>query len=647
MAGLIDQPVSPHEILGAEGPFARTQTGFMPRAGQQMMADAVADCLARQETLIVEAGTGVGKTYAYLVPLLTAGGKSLVSTGTKNLQDQLFKRDLPAVMETLARGITVALLKGRGNYLCRYRFELARQDAALVATHGGLLKRLAKFDATTRDGDLTTVPGLVDAVGVRFRVSSTVDNCLGQKCPFFDDCHLVEARRRAHEADLVVVNHHLLFADMALKQDGFGEVLPAVDALILDEAHLVPEIASQFFSQSFNTRQVRDLLRDAEAEAGAVSGALQPLLARSEVLENALRHFLVDSAELPERGATQSVLPGRLGETWTGLGEALAEFAEHLQAQGERSEGLAAVAGRGLALLAGHVECTRSDVEENIYWYERSERELTFHATPLNVADALAEFRASYEAAWVLTSATLSVGGDFTHFVEQTGLNDATTLSCESPFDYRHKALLYVPEGLPLPRHEQHTQALVDAVRPLLTASGGRAFLLFTSHRARRRAAELLAGDGYPLFVQGDQPPLDLVEDFKASGNGVLLGSASFWQGVDVPGSALSMVVIDKLPFQPPDDPVLQARVRQLEARGEAAFHRLQLPAAVIRLKQGAGRLIRTLSDRGVLVIGDPRLASKGYAHAFVDSLPPMPRTRRAERAKAFFSTDAQDGAAS
>ena len=647
MATLIEESRLPSDVLGAEGPFAAAQEQFVPRLGQQQMADAVAECLDASSTLIVEAGTGVGKTYAYLVPVLAAGKKTLVSTGTKNLQDQLFKRDLPAVMKILNCGITLALLKGRGNYLCRYRFELARQDSALVTTHGSLLKRLGQFAARSSDGDLTSVKGMASEAGLRYRVSSTVENCLGQKCPYYDDCYVIDARRQAQEADLVVVNHHLLFADIALKQDGYGEVLPTVETLILDEAHLVPEVAGQFFSRSFHTRQLRDLLRDAEAEAGAVSGALHALLAHSEELETALRRFLAETASMPQRGATQSVLPQPLGEQWAQLGAAVTAFAKHLKGQADRSEGLAAISARCDDLLARHGECSNQQDQNFIYWFECGERDLSFHATPLNVAGALGEFRAAYDAAWVLTSATLSVGGDFSHFLDQVGLGEARTLGCDSPFDFPNKALLYVPQGLPLPRHETHTQALVEAVRPLLEASNGRAFLLFTSHRARRRAAELLCEDGYPLFIQGEKPPLDLVEDFKASGNGILLGSASFWQGVDVPGSALSLVVIDKLPFQPPDDPVLEARSRHLQARGESAFARLQLPAAVIRLKQGAGRLIRTLDDRGVLVIGDPRLASKSYAHAFIDSLPPMPRTRHAERARAFFRADVSNRAAS
>jgi ATP-dependent DNA helicase DinG len=480
------------------------------------------------------------------------------------------------------------------------------------------------------------------------RVTSTPENCLGVECPFYDDCHVVTARREAQEADLVVVNHHLLFADLALKQEGFGEILPGAQAFILDEAHQIPELAGQFFSQSLSARQLTELAQDALAECGGITGAIGLLLEPIEALQEAVRKLRLALDPLPTRGSFNELLQ-RDGVTSAlrDLGELLAALTDLLASQAERSRGFMNVHERAANLSERLDRIVEGHSEQDVRWYELFPRGFALHATPLDLAAPLRAMRERTHAAWIHTSATLSVAGHFDHFARQLGLDDPQTLSLESPFDYAQQALCYMPDGLPDPAARDYTERVLDAVMPVLQASNGRAFLLFTSHRALRRAAELLADRvPWPLFVQGNAPRHQLLEEFRASGHGVLLGAASFWEGVDVAGEALSVVVIDKLPFAAPDDPVLQARLEALEQSGINPFMGWQVPSAVIALKQGAGRLIRDVRDRGVLVLCDPRLTTKGYGRLFLASLPPMPRTRDLGQVRAFFEhspTDAID----
>jgi ATP-dependent DNA helicase DinG len=476
------------------------------------------------------------------------------------------------------------------------------------------------------------------------RVTSTPENCVGVECPFFDDCHVVKARREALEADLVVVNHHLLFADLALKQEGFGEILPGAGAFILDEAHQVPELAGQFFSQSVSARQLADLAADALRECNGVTGAIGLLLEPAEALQDALRRLRLSMDALPARGPFQQLDSlDTVHEGLRDLGELLAAFTDLLASQAERSRGLANAHERAAALAERLDRIVEGGGEQDVRWYELFPRGFALHATPLDLAAPLRAMRERTQAAWIHTSATLSVAGSFDHFARQLGLEDPQTLALDSPFDYARQALCYLPAGLPDPNMldksgRDHTECVIDAALPVLEASHGRAFLLFTSHRALRRAAELLADRvPWPLFVQGSAPRHQLLEDFRASGHGVLLGAASFWEGVDVAGEALSVVVIDKLPFAAPDDPVLVARLDALREAGGNPFAEWQVPAAVIALKQGAGRLIRDVHDRGVLMLCDPRLTSKGYGRLFLASLPPMPRTRELADVQAFF----------
>jgi ATP-dependent DNA helicase DinG len=630
-------------LLGADGPFARELPNFAPRLAQQAMALAVQHAIAGRDTLIAEAGTGTGKTFAYLVPALLSGERVIISTGTKTLQDQLYFRDLPKVRSVLGARLKTALLKGRANYLCLYRLDqTVREGATFERAQAAQLATIRAWSARTRRGDRMELAEVPEESPLWPRVTSTPENCLGVECPFFDDCHVVKARREALEADVVVVNHHLLFADLALKQEGFGEILPGAAAFILDEAHQIPELAGQFFSQSISGRQLTELAQDALTECNGITGAIGLLLEPVEALQDALRKLRLAMDALPARGAFQQLqeradVRGSLHD----LRELLATLAELLASQAERSRGMMNLHERADLFVERLDRIVEGEGgrDHDVRWYETFPRGFALYATPLDLAVPMRGLRERTHAAWIHTSATLSVAGNFDHFARQLGLDDPQTLSLESPFDYVRQGMCYLPAGLPDPNARDYTEQVVEAVLPVLHASNGRAFLLFTSHRALRRAAELLQDKvPWPLFVQGTAPRPRLLEEFRASGHGVLLGAASFWEGVDVVGEALSVVVIDKLPFAAPDDPVLMARLEALEQSGINPFMGWQVPSAVIALKQGAGRLIRDVHDRGVLVLCDPRLTTKGYGKLFLASLPPMPRTRELADVRAFLN---------
>ncbi|MCB1626346.1 MAG: ATP-dependent DNA helicase [Xanthomonadales bacterium] len=641
------------DLLDQQGPLAAVLPGFQPRECQQTMAAAVTEAIADRAALVVEAGTGTGKTFAYLLPALVAGVRTLVSTGTKALQDQLFHRDLPRLLEALQLQPKVALLKGRANYLCLHRLETAQSEGLFARSEDVTqLRQVRQWASRTSAGDRAELTSVPEDSPLWAQVTSTADNCLGSECPFLDECHVVKARRKAQAADLVVINHHLLFADMALKQEGFGELLPGAELIVLDEAHQLVATATQFFGTSITARQLVDLARDSLREAGEVSGALTALRTPAEFLEQAVRQLRLSLEQVPLRGEW-----GWLEEA-PDCGEALAELSRGLQTLAaalqdleQASPGLEHCAGRadGLsARLRGLIEGQIADPTEgaddqsastgaHVRWYECRGRGFSLHSTPLEVAAQLRGFRQHSGAAWVLASATLAVGERFDHYLASTGFEDARTLRLDSPFDYARQAMLLLPPQLPEPNHPAHTQAVVRLAIPLIRAAKGRCFLLFTSHRALREAADRLRGAlSYPLFVQGEAPRHQLLEDFRAAGNGVLLGAASFWEGVDVRGDALSLVIIDRLPFAQPDVPLARARADALRRRGLSPFRDLSLPEAVLSLKQGAGRLIRDVEDRGVLVLCDPRIRSKSYGRVFLDSLPPMRRTQAVDEAVGF-----------
>ncbi len=632
------------ELLSETGPFASRIPGFTVREAQQAMADAVSAALAEGRMLIAEAGTGTGKTFAYLVPALRSGRKVLVSTGTKNLQDQLYHKDLPVVRDALALPVTTALLKGRGNYLCLHRLALTESEGRFRARESAdQVRRIRAWAGRTRSGDIAELSEIPEDAPAWPRVTATADNCLGQECPSFSDCFLMKARRAAQEADVVVVNHHLLFADMALREEGFGELLPRADAVIVDEAHQLAEVASQFFGQSLSANQLLELGRDAITEYHRECSEDNALPECAERLQKAVRDARLAFGLETGRGAWAEVAARpALKTALTQVHHELDALAEILAPLAERGKGLESCARRSEALLTRLEQLSGETPEDYIHWFEVHSRSFTLHLTPLDVAEPFRRHMQAVPGAWVFTSATLSVGEDFAHFAHALGVEEAETRRWESPFDFARQALFYVPRGLPAPNDAGYTRAVVSAALPVLRASRGRAFLLFTSHRALREAATLLeeAGLPYPLLVQGEVPRDVLLERFRRLGDAVLLGTSSFWEGVDVRGEALSCVIIDKLPFASPGDPVLQARIDALRRHGGNPFMDYQLPRAVITLKQGVGRLIRDSRDRGVLVICDPRLLGKHYGRIFLKSLPPMARSRDIEAVEQFFAVE-------
>lgn len=631
------------EVFGPGGSLARHLSGFKPRPAQLEMAQAVQQAIANRTTLIAEAGTGTGKTFAYLVPAIVSGAKVLVSTGTKNLQDQLFGKDLPMVRKALAVPFRAALLKGRGNYLCRYRLEntlvvrpgQSRQDIAAIES-------IKRWSVNTQTGDIAEVSDVSEASPLWPQVTSTMDNCLGQECPHLSDCFMVRARRNAQEAEVLVVNHHLLWADWSLKNDGFGELLPAADAIVVDEAHQFAETAAQFLGLSLGSRQLNELANDVVIEQ-LKDARDQPTLSKeAESLEHAVADLRLSLGADGRRDAW-SVVADETGvaRDVERVRQQLERLAEVLQKAAVRGKGLESCWRRCEDLSQRLQEFLNNTQSQQVRWFELFKRHFTFNLTPLEIAGEFAKFHRNSEAAWIFTSATLSVAQGFDHFSASLGLSGAKAQSWESPFDYRNQSFFYLPEDMPEPSDRQYTAAVVKAAAPVLRASRGRAFMLFTSHSALQTAAALLPQEiDYPLFIQGSQPKGALLEAFKQAGNGVLLGTASFWEGVDVRGSALSCVIIDKLPFASPSDPVLNAKLEAIREQGRNPFGSHQLPAAVIALKQGAGRLIRSSEDRGVLMLCDPRLLSKPYGKVFLNSLPPMKRTRMLNRVEAFFQAE-------
>lgn len=702
----------PH-LFSATGPLARAFDGYCERREQIEMAQAVQAAIRDASTVVLEAGTGVGKTAAYLVPALVEGGKVIVSTGTKALQDQLFHRDLPAVRDALGIPVKVALLKGRSNYLCWHHLDRSNQDATLLGSKQEVrdLSAINRFAPLSTTGDKAECTSVPEHAPIWARVTSTRENCLGSDCPRYADCFVVKARREAQDADVVVVNHHLFFADLMLREEGVPELLPNAQTIVFDEAHQLPDTATLFFGETVSTAQVLDLVRDTLAigQAQARDAAKwNDILAPVERAARDLR--LCFGPQMQRLSLQQLSADNLLMPTLGQLQDALLALREVLEEAAQRGPDLANLHRRCNDLLQrlkawGAPERAS---EPELCWVDVASHGVQLHRTPISVADVFRRQRlglapdavdtdkanpepdAHDEAemvdafaqassgdddeddlqalmsgrsdvadntddasppappprrAWVFTSATLAVKSDFRHFTEALGLEDATCASWASPYDYPSQAMLYVPAGLPLPNDPTHTDAVVDAALPLIRANRGRAFVLCTSLRAVARAAERLkqafqaAGDPFPVLQQGEAPRPTLLDDFRRTGNAVLVGSHSFWEGIDVKGDALTLVVIDKLPFAPPDDPVLAKRLEMLTQSGGNAFMSHQVPQAIIALKQGAGRLIRSETDRGVLMICDTRLIDKPYGRRIWQSLPPMKRTRAEADVVAFLET--------
>ncbi|MGB7306744.1 MAG: ATP-dependent DNA helicase [Burkholderiaceae bacterium] len=711
--------------LGPDGPFASQVNGYADRPSQRQLAASIASAIAGNNVLIAEAGTGIGKTFAYLVPALLADCKVLISTGTKNLQDQLFSRDLPAVKAALGVGPTTALLKGRSNYICKHHLQKNLTEGKFERRSDiAVLQRMDKFAAISNTGDRAEAPGIAEDAPAWMMATSTRENCLGQDCSFIDDCFVFKARRKAMASDIVVINHHLFCADMALRDDGVSEILPTAQVLIFDEAHQLPETATNFFGRNTSTRQLIDFTRDCLRVGRADAPDSGDWLGLTGAIEQCLRELRLAAGQ-----------PGRVDESGlraksktdffdalSGVCDSLNAAGEVLLANAERSRDLdllhtrsrvlisriqAWVAGAlgtesaGPAAASGDISASDgkspsnptvdglesgqawpddgtidgsmdgpndSEADESVHWLDIHRNGLTMHRTPLSVAEPFRRQIASTSQAWIFTSATLAIGENFSMFVNSMGLEGERTERHESPFDFQNQALLYVPEGIGEPRERDFARNLLDAVIPLLRANNGRAFFLCTSLRmvdtvAERLRLEFGSGDaadaadaadamlgsleadepGFTILAQGAGPRDLLLSQFRERARPILIGSASFWEGVDVVGQQLSLVVIDKLPFAPPDDPILQARADAMRRRGVQPFTAMHLPRAGMALKQGAGRLIRSESDRGLLVIGDVRLAEKAYGRQLLRGLPPFKRTRKAHEALQFVTDGVGD----
>jgi len=643
------------EILGDEGPLARAVPEFRARHEQQQLALQVARHIEGRGWLVAEAGTGIGKTFGYLVPALLSGKRVIISTGTRTLQDQLFHRDLPLLGAALGRGVTVALLKGRANYLCLDRWKRLPQELPLDGGPGAVLAaRVAGWAQATVQGDLAELAELPDGHPLRERITSTRDSCVGARCAEFSRCHVFAARRRANDADVVVVNHHLLLADLALKEEGFGDILPSVEAVILDEAHQLPDLAGQFFGSSFSSRKVEQLLSDLPRLLLESGFEAQRLAAVESRARNALAGALRAAQGVAGNGRAswEEELP-QLDAAMRQLVAALCDLADALRGL-QAGEALGECAARVTELAGELDQIADAGISDGARLISATSRGFSCQVVPFNVGTLFRNVLGARPMAWIFTSATLSVAGDFSHYVQRLGLQERSeTLQLDSPFDYARQALLYVPTGMPDPATAAYAEAVVGCAAELVEIARGGAFLLFTSHRALEAAARSLRarwaqrpGGPFHLLVQGEAPREQLLREFREHGDAVLLGTASFWEGVDVRGSALRLVVIDRLPFTSPDDPVMRARVRQARENGGNPFNEFQLPEAALALKQGVGRLIRSETDTGVVAICDPRLYGKPYGKRLLDSLPPMRRTRSLADVREMLAREARVSAA-
>ncbi|KAF3976939.1 MAG: ATP-dependent DNA helicase [Methylococcales symbiont of Iophon sp. n. MRB-2018] len=627
-------------FFSIDGALSKVIQGYLPRTSQLEMAIAIADSIDSKQNLIAEAGTGTGKTFAYLVPAILSAKKVIISTGTKNLQDQLFNKDLPLVRKAISIPFNSALLKGRANYLCIYRlqnalntsFGFSKQDAQA-------LNFIKAWSKQTKVGDISEVSDVEEGDPVWSQATSTVDNCLGQECPDYADCFLAKARKKAQESDIIVVNHYLLCADWSLRETGFGELLPDAEVVVIDEAHQLSEIASNFLGTSLTARQLNELATDTLAEYFKDAKDMPEIRTVCEDLQFEVKDLRLAFGVELQRGDWKEIEQNpKISSALTAVHQQLKKLVDHLQVASVRSKGLESCFDRVEEIEQRLDNLINDNSGQWIRWYETHSKSFTFSKTPLDIAAEFAQFMRQHKASWIFTSATLSVAKNFNHFAKGLGLNGTEGQSWESPFDFSSQSLFYHPKGLPKPTESNFTEKVVEFALPVLQASKGRAFFLFTSHRALKIAAEILQDRiDYPLLVQGTRAKAVLLEQFKQKGDAILLATSSFWEGVDVRGNTLSCVIIDKLPFSSPSDPVLKARLQAMEKQGRNPFFEHQLPSAVIALRQGVGRLIRDVNDKGVLMVCDPRLLKRAYGQMFLDSLPAMSRTRNIIEVEAFF----------
>ena len=629
------------QLLSKSGALKEHLSGFSERLEQQLMAEEVTNAIEAKEVLICEAGTGTGKTLGYLAPIFLSSKKSIVSTATKALQDQLYHRDIPVLNNSISSSKSIALLKGRQNYLCIYRMNKSFGDPRLDAPSQLLLGHTSEWAGQTVTGDLDELKILEDGSNIRPFITSTAENCLGADCPAFSDCHVVKARKEATAADVVVVNHHLLFADIELKESGFAELLPDADIVVLDEAHKVPDVASLFFSRSISARQISLFCQDCKQAVQKEAPDMVVLNSELDRLEQCQRTLRAQIKSKSSRltWETQRTNVG-LNQKVDDVGNLLRVVSGQLESAEERGIELANCYERAINLKERWTVFENDVTPDHVHWIELTQHNFTFFDTPINVAKEFSSLVEKSDTSWIMTSATLAVKGDFSYFKNYLGLQAAKECFLESPFDYKEQALLYLPGLEVAPNDSDYEKRLVEAALPVLEASKGRAFILFTSYRSLNATAAIMRDlNQYPLLVQGEAPRNQILKSFHSTPNAVLLGTSSFWEGVDVRGQQLSLVIIDKLPFMPPTDPVIEARINRLAEKGENAFEKIQIPHAVTVLKQGAGRLIRDCNDRGVLMIADNRIETRDYGEIFLRSLPAMRLTNDVEDVQIFFDS--------
>ncbi|USD61113.1 ATP-dependent DNA helicase [Vibrio sp. SCSIO 43140] len=621
------------KAFASDGALGQVIPGFQPRQPQLDMANAVEEAIEHQTQLVVEAGTGTGKTFAYLVPALLSGKKTIISTGSKNLQEQLFHRDLPLMVEALGFHGKVSLLKGRSNYLCLDRLSRQMVESHTTETQTDLLSQLVKvrtWSSETKSGDLGECDAIAEDSPIIPTITSTNDNCLGKECPSYEDCFVLKARRRALDSDVVVVNHHLFMADLAIKETGFGELIPEADVFIFDEAHQIPDIASQYFGQSVSSRQIQDLCKDIEIGYRTEARDMRQLQKAGERLSQAAMDMRIVLGDTGFRGNWRDAIASpSIKREMERLTDALEFVIDVLKLALGRSQ-LLDTAFERANLVKGRIErvCDVT-ITGYSYWYDTSPRHFSLHITPLTVADKFHEQVEMKGGAWIFTSATLAVSDDFGHFTSRLGLVPKKQFSLPSPFDYPSQARLCVPRYLPEPNSNGLADKLVRMLTPVIEQNQGRCFFLCTSHSMMRELGEKFRETlSLPVLLQGETSKQKTLAEFMELGNALLVATGAFWEGIDVRGDTLSCVIIDKLPFTAPDDPLLKARIEDCKLQGGDPFQQVQIPDAVITLKQGVGRLIRDQKDRGALIICDNRLVTRDYGATFLSSLPPIPRTR-------------------